>query len=144
MDPDTLRHVMEELIPFNRHVGLKAIDIERGRARFEIPFRPELVGDPLRQSLHGGVISMLADATGGAAAWSSLDEPRARVSTIDIRIDYLRPGRQETLVAEASVVRVGKRVAVTDIRLFHPSAPADTIATGKAVYNIVLTKAPGA
>jgi uncharacterized protein (TIGR00369 family) len=144
MDPDTLRQVMEELIPFNRYVGLKAVDIDRGRARLEVPFRPELVGDPLRQSLHGGVISMLADAAGGAAVWSSLDDPRARISTIDIRVDYLRPGRQETLVAEATVVRVGKRVAVTDIRLFHPSAPLDTIATGKAVYNIVLAKTSGA
>lgn len=143
MDPDTLRQVMEELIPFNRFLGLKAVDIDRGRARLEIPFRPELVGDPLRQSLHGGVISMLADASGGAAVWSSLDEPRARISTIDLRIDYLRPGRQETLVAESTVVRVGKRVAVTDTRLFHPSAPADTIATGKGVYNIVLTKTAG-
>jgi uncharacterized protein (TIGR00369 family) len=142
MDPDTLRQVMEELIPFNRYVGLKAIDIDRGRARFEVPFRPELVGDFVRQSLHGGVISMLADVAGGAAAWSSLDEPRARVSTIDLRVDYLRPGRPETLVAEASVVRAGKRVAVTDVRMFHPSAPLDTIATGKGVYNIVLVKAP--
>jgi uncharacterized protein (TIGR00369 family) len=142
MDPDTLRQVMEELIPFNRYVGLKAIDIDRGRARFEVPFRPELVGDFVRQSLHGGVISMLADVAGGAAAWSSLDEPRARVSTIDLRVDYLRPGRPETLVAEASVVRAGKRVAVADVRMFHPSAPLDTIATGKGVYNIALMKAP--
>jgi hypothetical protein len=27
------------------------------------------------------------------------------------------------------------------MRLFHPSAPADSIATGKAVYNIVVPKA---
>jgi uncharacterized protein (TIGR00369 family) len=62
------------------------------------------------------------------------------VSTIDIRIDYLRPGRQETLVAEAGVVRLGKRVGVTDMRLFHPSAPNDPIATGKGVYNVVVPK----
>jgi len=131
---------MEELIPFNRFMGLRVVEIDRGRVRLEVPFRPELIGDPLRQAMHGGVISMLADTAGGAAVWSSLDEPRARVSTIDMRIDYLRPGRQETLVAEASVVRAGRRVGVTDMRLFHPSAPNDTIATGKGVYNIVIPK----
>ena len=111
--------------------------------RIEVPFRAELIGDPIRQAMHGGVISMLADTAGGAAVWSELEEPRARVSTIDMRIDYLRPGRQETLVAEASVVRLGRRVAVTDMRLFHPSAPNESIATGKGVYNIVVPKSAG-
>jgi uncharacterized protein (TIGR00369 family) len=75
--------------------------------------------------------------------WSALEDGRARVSTIDIRIDYLRPGRQETLAAEASVVRIGRRVGVVDVRCFHPSAPTDTVATGKGVYNVVIPKAAG-
>lgn len=140
MDPTALRQVMEELVAFNKFLGVRAVEIDRGRVRLEVPYRDELVGDPLRRSLHGGVLSSLADAAGGAAVWSGLDDPRARVSTIDLRIDYLRPGRQETLVAEASVVRLGKRIGVTDVRLFHPSAPSDTIATAKAVYNVVVPK----
>ena len=140
MDPTTLRQVMEDLIPFNKYLGVRVIEIDRGRVRLEVPFRPELIGDPLRQALHGGVISMLADTAGGAAMWSALEDGRARVSTIDIRIDYLRPGRQETLAAEASVVRIGRRVGVVDVRCFHPSAPTDTVATGKGVYNVVIPK----
>ena len=140
MDPAALRQVMEELIPFNKYIGVRVVEIDRGRVRVEVPFRPELIGDPLRQAMHGGVISMLSDTAGGAAVWSALDEPHARLSTIDMRVDYLRPGRKETLVAEASVVRIGRRIGVTDIRLFHPSAPNESIATGKAVYNIVIPK----
>lgn len=142
MDPTALRQVMEEFIPFNRFVGVRAVEIDHGRVRLEVPFRDELIGDPLRRALHGGVISMLADTAGGCALWSALEDPRARVSTIDMRIDYLRPGRQETLVAEAHVVRVGRRVGVTDMRLFHPSAPAESVATGKGVYNVVIPKTP--
>ena len=67
---------------------------------------------------------------------------RTRVQTIDLRIDYLRPGRGETLVAEAEVVRVGRRIGVVDVRFFHPSAVKDTIATAKGVYNVVIPKAP--
>jgi uncharacterized protein (TIGR00369 family) len=144
MDPTALRQVMEELIPFNRYVGVRVVEIDRGRVRIEVPFRAELIGDPLRQAMHGGVISMLADTAGGACVWSALDDPRARVSTIDMRIDYLRPGRQETLVCEASVVRLGRRIGVSDMRLFHPSAPTDAIATGKGVYNIVVLKSSAA
>ena len=72
--------------------------------------------------------------------WSALDEPRARVSTVDIRIDYLSPGRAENILCEASVARVGRRIGVVDMRLYHPSAPTTTIATGKGVYNVVVPK----
>ena len=140
MDAAALKQVMEELIPFNRVLGVRVAEIDRGRVRLEITFREELIGDPVRRAMHGGVISALADTAGGCAVWSALDEPTARVSTIDIRIDYLRPGRPETLVAEGSVVRAGRRVGVADIRLFHPSAPAESIATGKGVYNVVIPK----
>ena len=140
MDAEALRHVMEQFIPFNKFLGMRVAEIDRGRARLEIPFREELIGDPRRPALHGGVISTLADTCGGAAVWSTLDDPYIRVSTIDLRIDYLRPGRAETLVAEAMIVRAGRRVGVVDIRLFHPSAPAETIATGKGVYNITVPK----
>jgi uncharacterized protein (TIGR00369 family) len=140
MDADVLRQVMEELIPFNRLLGVKVVEIAHGHVRIEVPFRPELIGDPMRQAIHGGVISALADAAGGCAVWSAVEEARARVSTIDMRIDYLRPGRSETLVAQADVVRIGRRVGVVDMRCFHPSAPDESIATGKGVYNIVVPK----
>jgi uncharacterized protein (TIGR00369 family) len=140
MDAVALRQVMEELIPFNRVLGIRVVEIDKGHVRMEIAFREELIGDPVRRAVHGGVISALADTAGGCAVWSALDEETARVSTIDIRIDYLRPGRPETLVAEANVVRAGRRVGVADIRLFHPSAPAESIATGKGVYNVVIPK----
>src|ERR1017187_6020733 len=140
MDATALRQVMEELIPFNRVLGIRVAEIDKGHGRMEIAFREELIGDPVRRAVHGGVISALPDTAGGCAVWSALDEETARVSTIDIRIDYLRPGRPETLVAEANVVRAGRRVGVADIRLFHPSAPAESIATGKGVYNVVIPK----
>ncbi|HEY8090934.1 MAG TPA: thioesterase family protein [Polyangiaceae bacterium] len=140
MDPEALRQVMEELIPFNKVLGIKVVEIDKGHVRMQIPFREELIGDPMRRAMHGGVISALADTAGGASVWSALEEPRARVSTIDMRIDYLRPGRPEMLVAEANVVRVGRRVGVTEMRVFHPSAPTESVATGKGVYNVVIPK----
>lgn len=140
MHPDVLKQVMEDVIPFNRYLGVKVTAVRQGFTRLEVPFRPELVGDPLRPALHGGVLSALADAAGGGAVWTGIEDERARVSTIDLRIDYLRPARLVTVVAEATVVRLGNRVGVADVRLFHPDAEADTIATGKGVYNITIKK----
>ncbi len=139
LDPDTfeqLRTFMEEQIPFNKHLGLKCIHLGDGSARLEVPFREELIGDPFRPALHGGVISTLADTCGGAAVFSLFDDLRDRTSTVDLRIDYLRPGRKETLVAEAKVIRAGNRVAVVDVVVFHASAEDEPIATAKAVYNL--------
>ena len=140
LDEASLIRLTEEFIPFNKFLGMRVASIKKGFARIEIPFRPELIGDPLRPALHGGVVSTLADTAGGMAVWSGVDDERSRVSTIDLRIDYLRPARLETLVAEATVVRLGNRVGVADVRMFNIDAPDDTIATGKGVYNIMKKK----
>jgi uncharacterized protein (TIGR00369 family) len=140
MHPDVLKQVMEEMIPFNRYLGVRVSHAEKGRCRLEIPFREELIGDPLRPALHGGVLSALADAAGGGAVWTGIEDDRARVSTIDLRIDYLRPARLETIIAEATVVRLGNRVGVADVRLFHPDKESESVATGKGVYNVTIKK----
>jgi uncharacterized protein (TIGR00369 family) len=140
MHPDVLKQVMEEMIPFNRYLGVRVAEAGKGHCRLEIPFREELIGDPLRPALHGGVLSALADAAGGGAVWTGIEDDRARVSTIDLRIDYLRPAKLATIVADATLVRVGNRVGVADVRLFHPGHESETVATGKGVYNVTIKK----
>ncbi len=122
-------------IPFNHYLGIEPAEVSAGHVRFTLPFRPEFVGDPRRPALHGGVTAVLIDAAGGAAVWT-LVNLRERVSTIDMRVDYLAPGRLEPLVAEARVQRKGSQVAVVHIRVYHPTTPEETIADGKAVYSI--------
>lgn len=141
MDATVLRQVFEELIPFNKFLGIRTEDVSRGRARISLPFREELIGDPFKRAIHGGVLSTMADVAGGMAVWSALDDPAtARVSTIDLRVDYLRPGRPHDVVADATVVRLGGRIAVADVKLFHPGADAEPIATGKGVYVVKIPK----
>jgi len=141
MDSNALKQLMESFIPFNAFLGVRVTAVSRGLVVMEVPFRDELVGDPLRPALHGGVVSALADTCGGAAVWVDVENPHARISTIDLRIDYLRPARLDTLVAEARVVRLGNRVGVADIRLYNAHASELTVATGKGVYNISIGRA---
>jgi uncharacterized protein (TIGR00369 family) len=140
MDADALRDIVANWIPFNKFLGVKATEIRSGFARLELAFRDDFIGDPMRRAIHGGVLSTLADTAGGVAVWSQLPDENSRVSTIDLRIDYLRPGKCELIAVEAQVVRQGNRVGVTDMRIFHPSAPDETVATGKGVYNVVHAK----
>lgn len=130
-----VRHLMTEGVPFNRVLGIQVVEIGNGRVVFAVPFRPELVGDPDRPALHGGVLSAVADAAGGCAVWTTVGESD-RVSTIDLRIDYLRPARLELFHAIATVLRVGNRVGVANVIVVHPSRPDEPVAEAKGVYSV--------
>ena len=130
-----IRRLFLERIPFNRVLGIEIVELGPGRALFAVPFRPELIGDPERPALHGGVLSAVADTCGGCAVWCAVEEDD-RVSTIDLRVDYLRPGRPEDLRCEGRVLRVGNRVGVAHVTLFQDSAPGEVIAEAKGVYSV--------
>lgn len=131
----------EQMIPFNRVLGLKLDSLDPKAPRLKFDMRPELVGNPVRQILHGGVISAALDVVGGLAiALASLAEkteeaaPRhfPNIGTIDLRIDYLRPGRGKYFIATGRVVRLGGRVAVVHMELVNDTD--EQIATGSAAY----------
>jgi uncharacterized protein (TIGR00369 family) len=130
-----LAEAFERHIPFNSFLGMRCLEVEDGRARVELPFKRELIGNPEIPALHGGTISATLDTTGGLAVWSRA-RPHDRVSTIDLRIDYLRPGRAERFIAVAHVVRLGNRVGVAELRAFHPDDEDRPIAAGTGVYSI--------
>ena len=137
-----MRQVFEEIVPFNRVLGLKieSVDPEAPKIRFDM--RPDLVGNPLRQILHGGVISAVLDVTAGLAIQLALlkqGSDRAgggakfpNIGTIDLHVDYLRPGRGVYFIATGRVVRLGNRIAVAHMELANDTG--DLIATGGAAY----------
>ena len=55
------------MIPFNAYLGIDVTEVGVGLVRMRVPYRPELVGDPLKPALHGGVLAAVIDAAGGAA-----------------------------------------------------------------------------
>ena len=126
---------MFEGTPFVSYLGMVFNRVESGEVEMRIPFRGELIGNPILPALHGGVISALLDTCGGAAVWSQLG-PADRVSTVDLRIDYLRPGRTEDLIGIGKVIRIGTRVGVADLRAFQPDDPEKPVAVGTGVYDI--------
>ncbi|MHB8416430.1 MAG: PaaI family thioesterase [Myxococcales bacterium] len=140
LSTESFRAFFEEGIPFNRFLGIRLEELGAGWARLTLPFREEFIGDPLRPALHGGLVSTLLDTCGGLAVFSTAQE-EIRVSTIDMRVDFLRPGGAEPLLAETKVVRAGNRVAVTDGIAYHPDRKDDPVATCKAVYNIKKVRA---
>ena len=139
-----VREIFEHKIAFNALIGLRVEDIDGVRATGRIEMRPELVGHFVHNRIHGGVISACLDAMGGLAVMAAigarhLDEPPlqrlhrfSKLGTIDLRIDYLRPGIGESFRMEAEVLRLGSRVAST--RMSFLDADGKLLATGSAAY----------
>lgn len=134
-----LTTVFEELIPFNKFLGMKLIDINENFAKAKLPFRKEFIGDPRANRLHGGISATFMDVIGGIAAMTVLESVDDKIATVDMRVDYLRPGKAEDIFAESKIIRKGSRLVVTEMKLFHESAQKKLIATAKGVYSIKKT-----
>jgi uncharacterized protein (TIGR00369 family) len=142
-----VRDVYEHL-PFNELLGLQVDHLEPERAGLRFKRRDELVGNVVQGILHGGVISAVLDTTGGVMATISalgrmlengssqaeMAASFARIGTIDMRVDYLRPGRGEHFVSTATIMRTGKTVAVTRMELTNDDG--FLIAVGTGAYKI--------
>lgn len=133
--------VFNERVPFHRFIGLKLTSLTPGRARLRLPFRREFIGDIQRPALHGGVLSSLLDTACGAAVFSLVGH-HDRISTLDLRVDYLLPAPMKTLLAEAEVIRVGNRVAVARGRV-RAAGSRRILADGTAVFSIRRGKESG-
>jgi uncharacterized protein (TIGR00369 family) len=138
-----LRQVFEESVPFNRVLGLKVESIDPDAPKLRFDMRPELIGNPRRQILHGGVISAVLDVAAGFAVHLAVSRSRIEtadaghfpsIGTIDLRVDYLRPGRGNYFVATGRVVRLGNRVAVAHTEMVNDAG--ELIATGGAAYMV--------
>ena len=139
-----VRIYFNENIPFNKHMGIDVVDLSMNEVRIAIKMRPELVGNAIMNILHGGVTATLLDVSGGLAAivhtidkldrldGDLLFEKLKTLGTIDMRVDYLLPGKGTHFEATATVVRHGRKVCVTRMELHNEKG--DQIALGTATY----------
>lgn len=139
-----LKKVFEEMIVFNRVLGLKITSLTPAEVRGRIDMKHELIGHYSYNRIHGGVISAGLDAMGAIAVMAAIgarhmDETPAqrlhrfsKLGTIDLRIDYLRPGVGQYFELRAVVMRLGSRVAST--RMEFLGADGNLLSTGSGAY----------
>jgi uncharacterized protein (TIGR00369 family) len=139
-----LHEIYEEKIVFNQWMGLRVESIKATGIVASLDMKPELVGHFAYNRIHGGVISAVLDAMGSLAVMAAMgakhmDEPVekrlerfTRHSTIDLRIDFLRPGIGERFVIHAEAMRVGAKVG--NARMEFRSLDGKVLSTGTAAY----------
>jgi len=137
-----LQHVYEEKIPFNKALGLQIISLKEDNVCIKLEMKEKLVGNYKYGMLHGGVISSVLDATGGAIVsvgmlkkmvGCQLEEIFNRItkiSTVDLRIDFLRPGQGNYFLSTGSIMRMGNKVVVIRTTLHNDKEALIAVGTG--------------
>ena len=128
--------------PFN----LTIESMESGTASMGFTMRDSLLGSFRSPILHGGAIATILDTVGSLAVFSNmvntakgesvlekvnqLEKGENRLGTVDMRIDYLRPGRGRSFIAKSWILRRGYVIAVTRMELHNDEQALIAVGTG--------------
>jgi uncharacterized protein (TIGR00369 family) len=129
------RHELAELrkmlhiAPFHRWQGLEVVDLTERELTLEMPWREEIISNPMIGSAHGGILSALIDLTGLYAVNALGGTARA---TADLQIDFHRPATAGPLRAIGWVVKLGKQLSVAETRI--EDVAGRLLASGRGAY----------
>ena len=97
--------------PIGKLIGFRLVAVEPGRAQFELD-ADERHHNPMG-TLHGGVLGDIADVAMGLAYGSTLEEGET-FTTLELKINFLRPVKTARLVADGLVVQRGRTVGLAE------------------------------
>jgi uncharacterized protein (TIGR00369 family) len=123
------------MMPFAAQLGMELVEASDGYAKIRLPFKKE--NTTAADALHGGAIASLIDTTGAMAAWTTAEiaTPRYFGSTVGVNVNYLSGVIGEDAFAEGRVLKRGKEIIYSDVRVL--SAQGKLCAQGTVVYRIV-------
>jgi len=100
-------------VPFFRFLNFEIRSLDSLHAEAEMTFDDRLIGNPVMEYYHGGIIASFMEATAAIAVHPDFaDVP---VKPINLTVDYLRPGVKGPLYARAKLTRKGKRMASVSV-----------------------------
>jgi uncharacterized protein (TIGR00369 family) len=101
----------EAAAPVAKLVGFRPTSVGAGKAIFELEAGPQHA-NPMG-TLHGGVLCDVADAAMGVAYASTLADGET-FTTLELKINFLRPFKNGTLTATARVVEAGRTIGLAE------------------------------
>ncbi len=100
----------------NAHLGIRDRKVDEGRAEVVMEAGDEHLNPA--GTVHGGAIATLVDVAMGRAVGSMIDDGERPV-TIEMKLNYLEPGRPGELVAVAEVRRRGRLFTVVQAEVLQ-------------------------
>ena len=130
---DIPQHEVFDRIGLLRLLGIRLVERSEEVVVVEMTVSEDVLN--LQRTVHGGALATLVDNAGGMAAGMIAG---ARASTVDLHIRYLAPARGSVIRAEARVLRAGRRLVVTEVRV------SDDTGAFVATATVSLAPFPGA
>jgi uncharacterized protein (TIGR00369 family) len=128
---------MATTVPQAAALGFRLISVEVARGSIEAPWREDLVGDPEKQVISGGVVITLLDHTCGLAISSSAyggSSAPFSTATLDLRIDYMRAAApRRGVIAEAHCYKLTRTIGFVRAEAWDVDR-SDLIATAQAAF----------
>jgi len=126
----TMQEMQEciDLSPVNRWIGLTISGMTATSITLYLPMRPDLEGNVELGVLHGGIMATIIDAAGSYAITAHYGYTYA---TIDLHIDYLVPVNGPCVYVTTEIVRMGRRIALMDMRVHDHEGRLVAVGRGK-------------
>jgi uncharacterized protein (TIGR00369 family) len=132
-------HQMASRCPLHRWLGVQAEGVNDEHIELSIPWREEILSNPDRRTVHGGILATLIDMAGAYAISVRLGRV---LPTVDIRTDYhavARPGSR--LTVRAHVINLGRSLGTAGASIFDDAGTH--VASGRGTYFVApLTPRP--
>jgi uncharacterized protein (TIGR00369 family) len=120
-------------VPFFRFLNFEIRSLDSLHAEAEMTFDDRLIGNPVMEYYHGGIIASFMEATAAIAVHPDFaDVP---VKPINLTVDYLRPGVKGPLFSRANVTRKGKRMASVSVKIWQTDREK---AVAEGLYHFLL------
>ncbi len=123
------------MTPYMKHLAMEFVEASEGYAKLRMRYQDE--NSTAAKALHGGAISSLIDTTGAMAAWTTAEiaTPKYFGSTVGINVNYLSAAIGEDIFAEGRVLKRGKEIIYSDVRVSN--AAGKLLAQGTVTYRII-------
>ena len=147
MNFDNFQKVLTTLfddVPFHKLLGMKITSFTHDGLVVKFVMAPELIGNQVKQILHGGVIAAVIDAVAGFSgavgayrhmqglSENELEETFKKFSTTDMQVEFLKPGKASYFVATGYTIKAGKKRISARVEIRNDQG--DLLATGTGNY----------
>ena len=119
-------------IPFWSLIGMELVDIKKGWAKTKIPYSQKLIN--ANGVAHGGVIFSAADSAVGLALLGLVDRDDL-ITTIEMKINYLKSFNRGEIMAEAKIIFKGSQIAVGEVDV--RDSDGNLVAKATSTYAII-------
>jgi uncharacterized protein (TIGR00369 family) len=124
-----------DLPPIMATLGMKVVQFGDGSAALKMNVDRRF-HNPMG-TLHGGIMTDLADACMGIATMSTLGEDET-FTTLELKMNFIRPVYEDELTAEAKVLHRGKKVVLVESVV--KNSEGKDVARGTATQMILQSK----